>query len=393
MDKHATRHPSLAVFFFHPTIERGGVDYIKPHHGKFFDEISPGFSRVDLVAPYFPEAQIPEWMKKGGNYYDYRPRSEKIRLVRGWSSRLAYPFRTAQYFRHALGADYSLFFTPSIASIVLGPILRLLGKPYYCYVAVEVSKYYKDRLGNGLRARALAWLQKRAINGSQGVLATGSRNLKAFPKCPQVLRVSPLLDVSLRFDPTLLDSRDRSPTRWVFVGVIHARKRIHIAIEAVGAMKKRGISVELDILGAISGGQEEYAESLRVLARDLGVEDQIRFQGYVRDPETLAGFIRGAGFLLLLSEYEGFPKVVYEAMGFGAIPVLTRLDSYEGFLEEGENAVFVEGRSGDEVAQRILEVTEKDGVRIRRTNLEFVMGFTRTPASAQFLGFFSGPQA
>ena len=66
-------------------------------------------------------------------------------------------------------------------------------------------------------------------------------------------------------------------------------------------------------------GEGEERESLSSLARELGIADRLELRGYVADVSPV---IRGAGVLVLTSDYEGLPAAVLEAMGSNC-PVLS----------------------------------------------------------------------
>ena len=66
-------------------------------------------------------------------------------------------------------------------------------------------------------------------------------------------------------------------------------------------------------------GEGEERENLSSLARELGIADRLELRGYVADVSPV---IRGAGVLVLTSDYEGLPAAVLEAMGSNC-PVLS----------------------------------------------------------------------
>lgn len=88
-------------------------------------------------------------------------------------------------------------------------------------------------------------------------------------------------------------------------------------------------SLRLVILGE---GQE--TESLRMLGRDLGIQDRIDFPGFVDNPFKYMG---AADVFVLSSWYEGFGNVLIEAMSTGCPVVSTDCKSGPSeILEEGK---------------------------------------------------------
>ena len=83
-------------------------------------------------------------------------------------------------------------------------------------------------------------------------------------------------------------------------------KNLQAAVRAVAAL---GDDARLVLPGAPTPHEAE----LRVLADGLGVEDRVRFLGWVEDAD-LEGLYRCAAAVLVLSRYEGFGLPVLEAM-------------------------------------------------------------------------------
>lgn len=100
----------------------------------------------------------------------------------------------------------------------------------------------------------------------------------------------------------------------VMVSRLSHEKGIDRAITATAEMVKRGINIQLHIVG--SGAMEE---SLRTLAETLGVKSQVRFYGEQGNPYR---FVKNADLFLLTSYHEAAPMVIEEARCLG-VPVLT----------------------------------------------------------------------
>lgn len=72
-----------------------------------------------------------------------------------------------------------------------------------------------------------------------------------------------------------------APVRVVYVGRLSHRKGVDVVVEAVGALTAAGVDVTLDVVGAVFPGYEWYEADLREQARRLGIEDAVRFRGFV----------------------------------------------------------------------------------------------------------------
>jgi glycosyltransferase involved in cell wall biosynthesis len=108
-------------------------------------------------------------------------------------------------------------------------------------------------------------------------------------------------------------------TRLLFVGRLHPTKGLILAIDALAQVnQKRLTKVTLDLIGT---GETQYVDSVKALARELGVADCIRFLGH-RERADIFELYRDYDVLLFPSIWaEPFGLTVIEAMGQG-VPVI-----------------------------------------------------------------------
>ncbi len=119
-------------------------------------------------------------------------------------------------------------------------------------------------------------------------------NTRLFARPRKTLRVSP---------STLRVGELAERRNLLYVGALSRRKNIHLLLEA---MKFLPEDYHLTVVGR---GEEEYPP-----------QDSVKFVGYVEYPQ-LPKYYQQADVLVLPSSYEGFPKVVLEALSCG-VPVL-----------------------------------------------------------------------
>lgn len=134
----------------------------------------------------------------------------------------------------------------------------------------------------------------------------------------------------------------------LFVGGQWERKGLRFLIQA---MKHLGEGIKLMIVG--SGDEEKY----RVLARDLGVEKKVIFQGFRKD---IVRFYLAADVLVLPSLYEPFGYPVIEAMAMGLPVIASGNVGAAELIAEGETGFVVrEVRDAHSLASTIDEVRSK----------------------------------
>jgi glycosyltransferase involved in cell wall biosynthesis len=109
------------------------------------------------------------------------------------------------------------------------------------------------------------------------------------------------------------------PYRVLFVGRLSAAKRAHVVLEAVAQLPATVVSA-CTIVG-------DGPERARLEAQGAG-DPRVRFAGALPFADVLAQYEQH-DVLVLVSETEGWPKVVHEAQAFG-MRVVTRHDSAAG---------------------------------------------------------------
>lgn len=125
---------------------------------------------------------------------------------------------------------------------------------------------------------------------------------------------------------------------FVAVGRLHEQKDYPTLIRAVALLSR---PVKILIIG-----EGPLKQELLVMCRELGVEKQIEFVGYKKNPFK---YMARARALVLSSQYEGFGRVIVEAMACGRPVISTRCPEGPGeIIIDGENGLLVP--VGDSVA-------------------------------------------
>jgi glycosyltransferase involved in cell wall biosynthesis len=122
-------------------------------------------------------------------------------------------------------------------------------------------------------------------------------------------------------------------------GYLIERKGHHRVIEALAALRNRGIDVGLWIAGA-AGREGRYEGALRDLVHKTRLEQHVRFLGGV-PPEVLAEYMSAADVFCLASSREGWPNVVHEALGCGTPVVASDVGGVPDLIPSPEYGVIV----------------------------------------------------
>lgn len=156
--------------------------------------------------------------------------------------------------------------------------------------------------------------------------------------------------------PSIEPEGDRLPMSIVQAGYLVARKKADVTIRALASLRRRHPEASLEIIG--SGSEQERFQAL---CGELGVEDAVRFSGYLPNTETLAHMSR-AQFFIMPSVNEGFGIVYLEAMASGCITVGTEGEGIADLIASGENGFLVPPDNPEAIVQTVewcLEHTEE----------------------------------
>jgi glycosyltransferase involved in cell wall biosynthesis len=118
------------------------------------------------------------------------------------------------------------------------------------------------------------------------------------------------------------------PLRLLFVGRVDEEKGCGRALEILGMLRSGGTEAVLEIIG--DGPDRRRFEAQAAAA---GLDGHVHFRGWV-PRQALSAYYREAHVLLLpSSSSEGWPKVLSEAMAYGAVPVTSDVSSIPQLLQ------------------------------------------------------------
>lgn len=153
----------------------------------------------------------------------------------------------------------------------------------------------------------------------------------------------------------------------LFVGRLVSRKRVGLAIKAL-------VTTESDNVELLVAGTGSHEGRLRTLARNLNVDDNVTFLGYVPDGD-LPTLYSSADVFISPSSYEGFGLTFLEAMACGTPVIGTGVGGIPDVIEDGKNGYIVSS-DPTEISQRI------DYLRDKPAELERVSDAAFTKASS-----------
>ena len=232
-----------------------------------------------------------------------------------------------------------------------GAASRLAGVPCVWHVRDRIEAPYLPARAVGLVRGAARVLPSVVVANSASTLATLG--------VPGRVVASPL-DESI--DPTAPHAPGVGPLRVGILGRLAPWKGQHLVIGAFADAFPDGDET-LEVLGAALFGEDEYADSLRGLAKDLGIEGRVRFQGFVDD---VAGALRSIDVVVHGSVLaEPFGQVVIEAMGAGCAVVAADAGGPADMVTDGVDGLMYAMGDRAELAAALRRLSSDAALRAR----------------------------
>jgi colanic acid/amylovoran biosynthesis glycosyltransferase len=122
--------------------------------------------------------------------------------------------------------------------------------------------------------------------------------------------------------PLGLTSFSDQPFRVVYSGrMVERQKCIHQVVQALILACEASSQIE-----ALLFGDGPARSACEQLVHQAGFADRIRFYGRV-PPDQVQWYLQSSQAILLMSEFEGLPVALLEAMATGVVPVVRAIDS------------------------------------------------------------------
>jgi glycogen(starch) synthase len=144
----------------------------------------------------------------------------------------------------------------------------------------------------------------------------------------------------------------------LFAGRLEYEKGVQTVLEALPSIERQVPGV-----GLIVAGAGTYRASLEQRARDIGLDGQVRFAGFVEEPD-LRSLYRTADLVVVPSLYEPFGLVALEAMASGAPVVAADTGGLREIVEHGATGLRFRPDDPSALADAAVRVlTERDLAR------------------------------
>ncbi len=181
--------------------------------------------------------------------------------------------------------------------------------------------------------------------------------------------------------------------RLVYSGrLVQYQKRILDFVDLAQALDRKEVPYEITLIGTFSAHDGTREEFERLAASHLA-DGRIRLPGRMRREEIMRA-LTGQDFFVLLSDFEGFPLALVEAMAGGCVPVTAESPSgIPEIITSGQNGYIVDGRDYDAWATLLSELWQNPRAQLRlsrNARATIRERFTVERIGAQFDELFRG---
>src|SRR5205807_8534240 len=149
----------------------------------------------------------------------------------------------------------------------------------------------------------------------------------------------------------------------LWLGIFMPHRRLQDAIEAASRLKSQGFPVRLLLAGS-DRSFPEYFNSLKTLAAQLGITEEVTFAGKVAD-EEIQDFYCACDAFLFPNENQTWGLAVLEAMACGCPVLVSRSAAVHEVLTDNENAILFPARNPQALAEKIDQLATQPELRQR----------------------------
>lgn len=300
-------------------------------------------------------------------------------------------FKKIFFFFKCMKADgLSLIFMPTYSGALASFISIILKKKYILYLGTDwstirekrsVLKYGKVTYIN----RLLSFFDKMnnafVSRNAELILVTGGQLKEIYSNFNlNVVETKPIINIKSSKD--LFDiNTSKGEYNVLFVGKVTRAKGVFDIIECV-----KLISKEVNITFTIVGDGDAVIE-LDSIIKESDLSYRVKLKGYVKNgPELFKEYLNADAFLLP-SYFEGFPRVLYEAMQFNLPIITTPVNSIPYLLEDNKTALFIEVGNPISIKDALLKIYQNKEISdtLVKNGRELIESVLNEPAWAQHL--------
>jgi len=139
----------------------------------------------------------------------------------------------------------------------------------------------------------------------------------------------------------------------LFIGRLDKNKNLGAVFKSCAKLYNEGFNISLQVVG-----KGPLENKYRKLCKELNIDKQVTFHGYITDKEQLSKTMDKCDIFVMPSFKETFGLVYIEAMSRGIPVIYTRGQGIDGFFKSGEVGFSVNPSDTDDIIKAIKEIKD-----------------------------------
>jgi len=221
-------------------------------------------------------------------------------------------------------------------------------------ILTQAYRLNYGRLHAAFAARAHPWILKKM----DCVIAISEAVKSSLCECglpeERIVHIPNFVDLSCRRSarrpPAAHTENVQGGSHVGYLGVLSPRKRVDRVVRAFATLVHRHPDRRLTLHLA---GEGPLREDLAKLADGLGVQENVRFHGFVRE---VADFLCTLDLVVLASEMEGIPRALMEAMALGRTCLGPRIGGVDELIEDGRTGYLFDPDCDSDLVAKMEQV-------------------------------------
>ena len=156
----------------------------------------------------------------------------------------------------------------------------------------------------------------------------------------------------------------------LYTGRVEESKGVFEILNACIKLNEKGFQIEFHVAGMVMKGLESVPLKLKKYAKDNGMEDKFKFHGMLKIGDDLNDLYRKSDIYVIASksDFEGFPRTIWEAMANSLPVIASDVGSIPFFLKDKINAIIFKRNDGNALFSAMKELIKNK--KLRKTIIE-----------------------
>lgn len=258
---------------------------------------------------------------------------------------------------------------------LIGVILKKLGRTkYFIYYTID---YVPIRTKSKILNRIYHYVDKISLKNSDETwnvsprISQGredhNRLLKNIYSQQFVVPIGVWLNENNRLSEEIIEANSL-----IFIGNLHPKQGVQLVLKAMKTILERIPDFKFTIVG---GG--DYQKHLIDLARELNVEKNVTFTGWVKDRQTLEGLMKNKALAIAMYDsreddftYYADPTKLKDYLSYGLPILLTKLPHNAYEIEENGCGIVIDYNEA-EISNSIIKILKDSELQLKYRNNAF----------------------